>query len=235
MANPQAQVQVRGFLQAFGYLDRSRDSNDIDPEVDEKAALGRFQHFAGLPRTGEYDADTANAMQEPRCGVPDVHGVSEFVSSGCRWNKRVITWRLIGGSEDLPVDRVRQAVRSACAEWDREMPNNSFREVLGGPADILVRFARRDHGDGNSFDGPGRVLAHAYFPPPCGDRLAGDMHFDEDERWTDAYLMQVALHELGHSLGLAHSNDPNAVMYPFFRGRSRLEVDDKAAIRTLYP
>jgi predicted Zn-dependent protease len=48
-------------------------------------------------------------------------------------------------------------------------------------------------------------------------------------------LMKVALHEFGHSLGLRHSTDRSAVMFPTFTGRSTLNTDDIAAIRQLYP
>ncbi|KAH6869319.1 putative matrix metallo proteinase [Thelonectria olida] len=232
---PQEQAQVREFLQRFGYLDRSRDTTDLDPSVDDHAALKCFQRFIGLPDTGKFDAETQTAMDKPRCGFPDVSGISDFVLSGSKWHKPVITWRLVGGSEDLPLERVRKAILKACVQWDRHMNHNKLQEVLSGPADILILFAKRNHGDGHNFDGPGRVLAHAYFPPPAGGMLSGDIHFDEDEKWTDDFLMKVALHEVGHSLGLAHSTDPRAVMFPTFSDKSSLNTDDIAGIRRLYP
>jgi hypothetical protein len=37
---------------------------------------------------------------------------------------------------------------------------------------------------GNAFDGVGNVLAQAFYPPPNGDAIAGDLHFDDAETWT---------------------------------------------------
>ena len=50
-------------------------------------------------------------------------------------------------------------------------------------SDIIIAFGRYSHGDNYPFDGPGFVLAHAYYPYELGS-FGGDIHFDEDENWN---------------------------------------------------
>lgn len=62
---------------------------------------------------------------------------------------------------------------------------------------------------------------------------------DADSSGLPGYnLFAVAAHELGHSLGLSHSKDPSAVMYPSYRPHSRtqhsLSRDDTLGIQKLY-
>lgn len=94
----------------------------------------------------------------------------------------------------------------------------------------MILWGSNNHGDNFSFDGSGNVLAHAFFPPPNGGSIAGDIHFDEDESWTlktkntsnqPIDLMTVAAHEIGHSLGLNHSSEPNALMFAYYSGSYR--------------
>jgi len=66
------------------------------------------------------------------------------------------------------------------------------------------------------------VLAHAYYPSSSG--LGGDLHFDNGNTWTvnpasGVDIIEVATHEIGHSIGLNHEETADAIMNPYYGGR----------------
>lgn len=92
-------------------------------------------------------------------------------------------------------------------------------------------------------DGPGGVLGFGYYPNDINpEPVAGDFHLDSAETWFPGMkagaidLDYVSCHEGGHCLGMAHSDDPTAVMYPYYDGTrdSTLAPDDIKGIQTIY-
>jgi hypothetical protein len=147
-------------------------------------------------------------------------------------------------TEKLSPAQAQAEIERALEEWAR-VASLSFSP--GGSADqprtLNMLFAAGDHGDGYPFDGQGKVLAHTFYPsPPNPEPIAGDLHFDDDEDWVagpdtsvrSVDLFSVSLHELGHALGLGHSDNPGAVMYPYYRRVTALSTADVNAILQLY-
>lgn len=139
----------------------------------------------------------------------------------------------------LPVTQAEAAIKQAMAQW-ANVAQVTWQQGTNPSANQTVNifFATYAHGDAYPFTGPGGVLAHTFYPaPPNPEPLAGDMHFNDSETWhigSDTDLFSVALHELGHSLGLGHSDDPNDVMYPYYKMVTTLNSGDIAAVQTLY-
>ena len=169
---------------------------------------------------------------------------ARYSIQGNKWNTNHLKYYFQNGTNDIDSNNERNAVREAFEIWSCYTPL-TFTEVNSASnADIVILWGSGSHGDDYPFDSQNGVLAHAFFPPPNGGSLAGDVHFDDSENWTldmrvnslqPIDLVTVAAHEIGHSLGLNHSSDSNALMYAYYTGSHRfLDIDDISGIQAIY-
>ncbi|PIA25629.1 hypothetical protein AQUCO_11000036v1 [Aquilegia coerulea] len=255
--------QLKQYLEKYGYLQHGDNSTHAnDDEYDEllESAVKTYQLNYHLNVSGSLDSETVNQMMKPRCGVPDIingttrmpsgkkkhqHGPLslhtvlhfKFFDGEPRWPKTHLTYKFISSVEVVPLQTLRPVVSRAFAKW-AAVSQFTFEEVQpGSNSDIQIGFQTRFHGDGVNFDGPGGVVAHAFQP------TLGKFHYDAEENWSispnmyEIDLESVTVHEIGHLLGLGHSDDQNAVMYSSIdpgEVKRDLRADDIQGIQTLY-
>jgi hypothetical protein len=133
---------------------------------------------------------------------------------------------------------------AAAAVWEK-VANVNFSLVSDNGAPLGV--AGNQQGDSRFGDiriggyaMSSNILAFAYIPPPAnGGSDAGDIFFNTAQSWQingTAYdLMTVAIHEFGHALGMGHSTDTAAAMYPgYTTTKQAVDADDINGIESIY-
>ena len=168
-----------------------------------------------------------------------------------KWDNQVITYSIKNSTSDF--DYLRKALNLAMTSWDIEIPIKL--KYTNKTGDINLEFSVSDK---YFTDSPG-VLAYAYFPD--SGALSGKIVFNDNYLWSidgkpitaleytkrtgkqvsnmnnmfaTYNITHTLIHEIGHSLGLIHSNFKNDVMYPFYNGVTILSDNDIIRITNKY-
>jgi Ca2+-binding RTX toxin-like protein len=123
------------------------------------------------------------------------------------------------------------SIVDAFQEWE-DVADIDFEEASAATADIVLFFA--------PLTGSTVGLATYWYIPVSGmDEITyGEIEFDSMESWapfgeTDLNFNAVAMHEIGHVLGLEHVNDTTEIMNPVIYA-DELGDGDIAGIQLLY-
>lgn len=229
------------YLFEYGYIDK--DENSLHDESVLRDAVLRFQRYFGLETTGYIDEATEELMSAKRCGEPDIEPASDFgdiaKSYANKFQESTIQYMI------KPMYRhAEEIIREAFKFWQRET-QFTFRQVKRlEDADIVVSFENPMHN--RDFYARGRftivrchplgeALAHASYPQQ--DQI-GVIHMNTRANWQIEDFWRVAVHEIGHALGLPHVNDRRSIMFPVNLKSPRMQhlaPVDRKLILGVYP
>ncbi len=221
----------------------------------QQPRCGFPDHYSLRPTTGalaQFAADQGNDSSARHTHTPGdqlAHPLdpSEYKLSSYSWPYTELKYGFTSFSGDVSPSFQRQAVVAAMNTWSAVAPIAWAERAW---PDVRIAFVPRAHGDTQDFSAS--TYAHGVLPICSAsvgaftcEPLAGDVHFnDESYTWgsgnnsTVQDIQSIALHELGHALGLDHSADSNAVMaagFPPGVVRRVLTQDDINGIKALYP
>ena len=204
-------------------------------------------HFAA-----DYGAASFSLSDAGAAALISETGVT-YALEGQVWSTPTLTWSFAettyaadtsASFSDVVTQSADQAViEQALADWSAatglvfvEMPDSPD---LAGAADLRIGWGSFTGGQVGEAD---YAYSGSSFSPDVLVRLQdpattplvsqnGQLIYSG----TDASLLQVALHEIGHALGLAHTSTEQAVMYPIATAANRmLQASDIAGAQALY-
>ena len=193
----------------------------------------------GLTITPDIFAN-ADIRQRKFCNVGNSSNASQLLID--KWGKNHLTYYMRGrDTREMEADVWDNEFKLAFDAWSEVTPL-TFKEVDDyNSCDITINVSRRWL---RGYGRRGGILASAQLPPRSNFNGRLGTTFDLAENWAlpgsenGIILRSVACHEIGHLLGLGHTRDENALMYPYINSSTRQfhgpQEDDITKIQGLY-
>ncbi len=184
-------------------------------------SLRQYSSLDGDLDNPEFDLDLVDAQSMRQCGCPDILQSAENPRLRGWKQKEITLWHGLSregrtqmpGRTHIEITRLVNESLELINQWS----GLKIRQVQDGRPDIycLAVF----------LDGGGSVLADMVLPNPeqnnaatAGDRsrqLRGRFDTGDARSYAnDDFFKKVFIHEVGHALGLGHSNSRSDIMFP---------------------
>lgn len=158
-------------------------------------------------------------------------------SKGLTWPNSTINLTISPGNSDISSASASTIIQQSIAEWNSQT-STQIIQTTSALSEVSFK-------DDFSIYGPGVIGVTELTYTSGGSIQQAKIYLnDEDYRFRstpglhvtgEVYLGDVVTHELGHLLGLSHSEVLDATMfYAAFPGQSSLSADDKAGVKSKY-
>ncbi|KAI6235329.1 ZnMc domain-containing protein [Aphelenchoides besseyi] len=224
------------FIKQFGYLADENKTETFD-NASITRAISEIQRIGNILSSGVFDNKTLELMRKERCGFSDVEIVqsTERVHNSrmFRWDRRNLTYVIRNTASTMPFGYVRRIMYDCFMTWS-SYTEFTFVETNSSNADIRISF--------NDFKGLENVIATTNHL----DEKQIEIVFNNAKQWalqSDSNTKQInlksaALHQIGHALGLTHTDHVDSVVYPYYQyadsKENQLYNRDILMIRHLY-
>lgn len=184
--------------------------------------------------------------------IPTAPSSGVYAFEGAKWSSTPITWSF--AQSTLPQDTstpfsdpvsatYQSTIEQALQRWASVTGLNFVQQNDSSSVDVRIGFADLNTAStGTVGDTTYHYVGTTFLPDvvvqledPAQLGLAAASTGGFEYSGLPATLLQVATHELGHALGLAHSTDSSAIMNAYLEsGNQTLDANDVAGIQALY-
>ncbi|HEY2296008.1 MAG TPA: matrixin family metalloprotease [Thermoanaerobaculia bacterium] len=240
-------------------VDTVRDFNRFSDWVADRAA--------GVPNPGDYVLGNADAKALLQSLPEKYVLLTAGDNNPIRWfrfdNGQSVQWKVnSAGQPGLGLDATIAAFQVSLSAWNSN-PGTNIDYVYSGTTSASNGLVRSDNVNTILFNDPNQEV-DGLFDCSTGGVIAmgGPFYYTSTRSYrgksyheaveadivtndgtscffqnNPSVAQEIFAHELGHTLGLGHSKDPNALMYAFAHNDGRgasLTADDRAAVSVLY-